>query len=148
MKRIVVLLLIGLLIPSLAAAWKYRQPAYISNAYFCNEPQKVDGFVQPDRVFNKLKANDPLVVAHLVLNMVAGKGQHVIEVDILNSHGKIFDTMKFQPVEAVKDNWTYTATGRFGGALPSGGLFFKIYNRHDNGARVELDTLRLMTVEW
>jgi hypothetical protein len=42
----------------------------------------------------------------------------------------------------------YTATGRFGGKLPAGGVFFKVYGRHDGKARQVIGTFRLMTLEW
>ncbi|MCG8429275.1 MAG: hypothetical protein MI754_18135 [Chromatiales bacterium] len=147
-KKLVLLLLIGLLLPGVSYSGKYRQPAYITNVYFCNSPQRADGFVQPDTVFNKLRANDPSVVAHVVINLVADKGTHEISMDILDAKGKPFDALKFSPIEADSDEWTYTATGRFGGSLPSGGVFFKVYDSHDKKNREILGTFRLMTAEW
>ena len=147
-KKIILFLIVLLLIPSLGYSGKYRQAAYVTNVYFCNNPQRAEGFVQPDTVFNKLKANDPSVVAHVVLNLVADKGSHEISMEILDSTGKAFDALKFSPITADSDDWTYTASGRFGGELPSGGIFFKVYDSHDGKNKEVIGTFRLMTAEW
>lgn len=148
MRKPFAVLLLMLLLPGLVAAARYRQPAYITNVYFANQPERVDGFVQPDRVFNKLKAKDPNVVAYLVLNLVSDKGVHEVDIEILDRDGKRFDQLKFAPVTADRDDWSYTATGRFGGELPEGGIFFKIWDRLDKGERVNIGTFRLMTATW
>lgn len=147
-RKKVITLIVLLLITSLAYAGKYRQPAYVTNIYFCNNPQRAEGFIQPDTIFNKLKANDPGVVAHVVLNLIADKGNHEVSVDILDSKGIVFDTLKFSPMTADSDDWTYTASGRFGGELPNGGVFFKVYDQHNNTGKEVIGTFRLMTAEW
>ncbi|PLY16062.1 MAG: hypothetical protein C0631_04920 [Sedimenticola sp.] len=147
-KKLFLFLIIASLVSGLSYAGKYRQTAYVTNVYFCNNPQRTEGFVQPDTVFNKLKANDPTVVAHVVLNLVADQGVHEISMDILDAQGRAFDALKFSPITADSDDWTYTATGRFGGALPDGGIFIKVYDQHDNKNKEVIGTFRLMTAEW
>ncbi|MCW8943150.1 MAG: hypothetical protein OQL27_00165 [Sedimenticola sp.] len=133
---------------SVALAGKYRQPAYLTNLYFANKLQQEGGFVQPDKVFNKLKASDKDVGAYVVLNLVVDKGEHQVEVDILDKNGTLFDKLKFEPVLANQDDWTYTATGQFGGELPEGGIFFKVYDSHEGGVKEVIGTFRLMTAQW
>ncbi|MCW8882756.1 MAG: hypothetical protein OQK42_02715 [Sedimenticola sp.] len=148
MRTLAILCILGMLSPNLLLAGKYRQAAYLTNLYFANKLQQESGFVQPDKVFNKLKASDKDVGAFLVLNLVVEKGEHQLEVDILDRDGTLFDKLKFDPVLASQDDWVYTATGQFGGELPTGGIFFKIYDSHDGGAKEVIGTFRLMTAEW
>lgn len=148
MRKILATILLGLLISSLALAGKYRQPGYITNAYFCNNVKRSQGFIQPDRVFNKLKAGDSELSARIVLNLIVDKGVHKLEIDILDKNGDLIDGLKFDQVQAASDNWTYTATGRFGGALPEGGVFFKVFDRHNGDKRVTLGTFRVLTASW
>ena len=148
MKKYPVLFLLVLLLTGFPAHGKYRQAAYITNIYFANTLSSEDGFVQPDKVFNKLKANDPSVSVYMVLNLLVDRGGHSISVDFLDKSGSKFDHLAFDEVKATNNNWTYTATGRFGGELPSGGVFFKIYDSHDGGTKQVIGTFRLMTDEW
>jgi hypothetical protein len=148
LRALVILCILGLLSPGLAVSGKYRQAAYLTNIYFSNKLQQENGFVQPDKVFNKLKAGDPDVGAYVVLNLVVEKGEHRVEVDILDRDGTLFDKLEFEPVLANQDDWTYTATGQFGGNLPDGGIFFKIYDSHEGGAKEVIGTFRLMTAQW
>jgi hypothetical protein len=148
MKRLTVLFSLLLILPGITFGGKYRQPAYITNFYFCNNPQRNENFVQPDQVFNQLRANDPALSAYIVLNLIADKGIHHLEVDILDQTGARFDGLKFNPVTAESDNWTYTATGRFGGSLPAGGIFIKVYDRVDKQTKEVIGTFRVMTAEW
>ena len=127
---------------------KYRQAAYITNLYFTNQVVPEGEAVQPESVFNRLKAGDPGVSAFVVLNLLLDKGEHRVEVDILDKEGTLFDKLSFDSVLASQDDWRYIATGQFGGVLPEGGIFFRIYDSHDAGAKEVIGTARLMTEEW
>ncbi|MCV6590636.1 MAG: hypothetical protein OIF57_16660 [Marinobacterium sp.] len=128
-------------------AGRYLKPAYITNAYFTNNIVDVGGFTQPDSVFNVLAANEAQASAMLVMNLLLDKGTHRIEIDILDADGNKIDELRFEPLEAAEDNWTYTLTGQFGGSYTPGGLFFKAYDRYNNNRRkrFHLGTLRLLT---
>lgn len=134
-----------MLLPGLLVAGKYRQAAYISNLYFTDRIVTDDHSVQPERVLTRLKAGDSEVVAYLVINLLLDRGEHLLEVDIMDSEGTLFDKLKFDKVLANQDDWRYAATGRFGGELPEGGMFFRIYDSHEGGAKEVLGTVRLMT---
>lgn len=148
MREVVAAILLGLLLCNLALAEKFSQPGYITNIYFCDNAQRKEGFIQPDRVFNKLKAGDAELSAEVVLNLIVDKGMHKLEIEMLDKDGAHFDSLNFDRVKAESDNWTYTATGRFGGALPAGGVFFKVFDRYDSEEKVSLGTFRVMTVNW
>ncbi len=148
MRNLAVICLLGLLLPGFAGAGKYRQAAYVTNLYFANQITTEADSVQPDQVFNQLKAGDPGVSAFIVLNLLMDKGEHRFEVDILDKEGTLFDKLKFDSVLANQDDWRYTATGQFGGELPEGGIFFKIYDSHNAGAKEVIGTVRLMTAQW
>ena len=148
MRKIVAAILLGILIFNLASAEKFSQPGYITNIYFCDNAQRREGFIQPDRVFNKLKAGDVQLSAEVVLNLIVDKGRHKLEIEILDSNGSLIDKLKFDQVKADSDNWTYTAAGRFGGALPSGGVFFMVFDIYNDNEKVLLGTFRMMTTNW
>ncbi|MCP4995568.1 MAG: hypothetical protein GY934_17595 [Gammaproteobacteria bacterium] len=147
MKRALIWFVMLAMLPLVVTAGRYRQPAYITNSYFCDSPVRSDTFVQPDSVFNMLKANDPSVSAYMVLNLVADAGVHQLEVEILDSGGKHFDSLQFEKISATDNDWNYTATGRFGGSLPEGGLFFKVYDRHNDEEKMVIGTFRLVTIK-
>ena len=144
-KALLLVALAATAMPSLAG--RFRQPIYITNAYFCNELKNNDGNLQPDRVFNVMKANEEKLRAAFVMNLVADKGTHSLEVDLMNNKAEKIDTIKLQPVEASENDFAYTAVAMFGGSMPLGGVFFKIYDAVDGGRRRPVGTVRLMTAE-
>lgn len=127
-----------------AMAGRYRLPAYLNNLYFCDKMLKDEtGFPQPDRVVMTIAAERP-VVTFFVLNLWADKGDHRLEIDFLDSSGKKFGTKKFDTITASADDKPIILGGRFGGEVPRGGIFLKIYDFH-KGKRFLLSTNRLMT---
>lgn len=145
LKRIAVLtaLLISAVSTS-ATAGRYKQPAYINNFYFCDGTiRDASGFPQPDRVVMTIAAERP-VVTYFVLNLWADKGKHRLEIDFLDVTGKKFGTKKFNTITASADDKPIVLGGRFGGEVPRGGIFLKIYDFH-KGKRYLLATNRLMT---
>ncbi|AKH20626.1 hypothetical protein [Sedimenticola thiotaurini] len=142
-KSVFICLLV--LLPGLVVAGKYRQAAYITNLYFADRIVSDNHSVQPEQVITRLKAGDPQVAVYLVINLLLDRGEHRLEVDIMDSEGTLFDKLKFDKVLANQDDWRYAATGRFGGELPEGGMFFRIYDSHEGGAKEVLGTARLMT---
>ena len=121
-----------------AFAGRYRQPAYITNTYFTESA----GTTQ---LFNVMIANEPRATANIVIDLVLDKGTHRIVVDILDRRGRQFDKLYFDAVTAPNDDWTYTVAGEFGGALNSGGIFFKVWDRYNRQAPVHIGTFRLLT---
>ncbi len=130
-----------------ATAGRYRLPMYVTNSYFCNELKNDDGNIQPDRIFNVMKAGEKELRGAFVLNIIADEGLHKVEVDLLDSNTRKFDTITLQPVEADEDNYVYTAVALFGGEMPEGGVFFKVYDTADNGKRKPIYTTRIMTIK-
>lgn len=144
MKKFLIISLLALIaLP--AAAGRFRLPMYVTNTYFCNELKSEDGTVQPDRIFNVMKSGEEELRGAFVMNIIADKGVHNVEVDLLDKNTRKFDTIKLQPVEADGDNYVYTAVALFGGKMPKGGVFFKVYDTSESGKRYPIHTARMLT---
>ncbi len=139
-------LVIGLTlgIVQISEAGRYRQNAYVTNAYFCENPIEEGSFIQPDRVINIVQSDNPKAAVHFVVNLILDKGQHQVEADLLDSNGKSVHAFVFDPVTAPVDDSTYSAVARFGGKAPIGSLFVKVFDRHNGGARELVGTFRLL----
>lgn len=148
LRSLALLCLSALLWPGAGLAGKFRQPAYITNLYFSDQLAAAESASPGPNIFNKLKAGDDDVSAYLLLDMVVDSGEHHVEIEILDSEGRLFDKLEFEPVLAAQDNWRFMGTGRFGGALPDGGLFFRVYDSHEGNAKAMIGTFRLMTGAW
>lgn len=139
--------LVVLLLSTPLLAGKYRQTAYITNLRF--SPQVEQGVDEPvPRPFNRLKAGDPTLTAYLLLDLLLDAGEHRLQIDVLDSEGELFDRLVFDSVLAAEDDWRYAATGRFGGELPAGGLFFKVYDGLNGRPKEVIGTFRLLTADW
>ncbi len=141
-----ILLSIGLFMPVDAA--RYRQAAYVTNAYFTGAIKGDPTFPQPEWLFNELKADEADVKAHFVLNLLVDRGSHRITIQMLNSRGKQFESLKFDSVNAEQNDWTYTVTGNIHGPLPDGGVFFRVLDSHNNAKAEIIGTFRLLTSSW
>ncbi|MCP3666799.1 MAG: hypothetical protein GY696_30595 [Gammaproteobacteria bacterium] len=145
MKRALIWFVMLAMLPLVVTAGRYRQPAYITNFYFSDSLVPSGTFIQPGNVFNALRANSPSVSAYVVLNLVADVGLHQLEVEILDSRGKHFDSLQFKKISATDNDWGYTVTGHFGGSLPEGGIFFKVFDRYNDEEKMVIGTFRLIT---
>lgn len=138
------LLALGVFTNSASAKPRFRQPAYMSNMYFCDAIVKdAAGFPQPQKVINTILAEEE-VNTHFVMNIWADKGTHKIEVDFLDVRAKKIGMKEFKPFTASGNDRPLIIGGRFGGIFPSGGLFLKVYDVFE-GKRYPIGTYRIMT---
>ncbi len=145
------LLVVGLLGLSLTCnvqAERYRLPAYITNLWFSPKPplEAQDGSAA--EVLNQLQAEDAEVSAYLMMDLLLAAGEHHLQVEILDSEGALFDRLSFERVAAAQDDWRFSASGRFGGGLPDGGVFLKVYDSLDGRGKELIGTFRLLTGRW
>ncbi|OGQ94628.1 MAG: hypothetical protein A2521_06300 [Deltaproteobacteria bacterium RIFOXYD12_FULL_57_12] len=146
--RILVLFFFLLLAATPAFALNYKQPAFISNLYFCNNLVQKGNSLQPDTVVSTIAANDPKAAVHLVVDLVGNKGVHNLEVELLDMNGvQLPITLKFKPWSAANDDSIFRLTNRLAGTFPAGGIFLKVYDTLDNGNKTLLGVFRTMTVQ-
>ena len=142
------ILLLGVWLALPAVAGRYKLPSYLSSAYFTGKlTQTEDGLMVPDRVYNVVKADEEKLRGTLVLNLLGDKGSHDVEIHLLDKDARKFDTIDLEPIEADSDDYAWIAVALFAGPMPEGGVFFKIYDRHDDKPAVELGTIRLLTLK-
>jgi hypothetical protein len=148
MKRSVLLLVFMLLAPSLAGAFNYPQPAYISSFYLCNKLIKKGNTLQPDKIFNALSAVNRNEAVYLVIDIVGNKGVHIPEIEILDKNGKLYSNIiKLDPVTIRDDGDFFRVMPRITGRFPEGGVFFKILDTLDSGSRTMLGMFGVKTVK-
>jgi len=143
-----ILILAFVMVTADSEAGRYRQPAYVTNAYFTNEIVQPRDNPQPDKIINIIRAANEQVKGYLVIDLLADKGTHEIEIGMLDVRGIKFDGHTFDPALAATDNFTISITMAFGGNLPRRGIFFKVYDNHERLGRKELGTFRIMTDIW
>lgn len=136
------------MLPSDSQAGRFRQTAYVTNAWFSGAIKGDPTFPQPQWLFNELKADSEAVKAYFVLNLLVDRGNHQISIEMLDRRGKRFDHMEFKPVDAEQNDWTYTVTGKVHGPLPDGGVFFRVLDSHNQQAPKVIGTFRLLTSRW
>ena len=135
-----------LMMPAVAGTTTYQQPAYITNVYFCNALTQQKNSVRPDIILTTLKANDKETVAHMVINLVGNKGVHKLKVTILDKLGNVLlESLNFEAWETKGDDEPFTATARFAGRFPEGGIFFKVFDIYNNAPQTQIGIFRLMT---
>lgn len=139
--------LLALLLSAPLPAGNYRQTGYITNFRFVPELEQA-GEDADSAPFNQLKAGDPAVVAYLLMDLVLDAGEHRLQVELLDREGELFDRLLFEDVQAAEDDWRYAVSGRFGGELPEGGLFFKVYDSLNDRPMEVIGTFRLLTASW
>ncbi len=114
------------------ATSRYRQPAYISNAYFSDEIAKDGEQIQPLTVIKSLHTRDSGEVGYFILDLVlTHPGRHEFKVNILNKSGNKVMELTFPKVKAPKKSRLplYTAVGSISGKVYPGLWFFKVYDR-------------------
>ena len=147
-KTIFILAILLLLAPALVGAFSYRQPAYITSFYLCNKLVQKGNSIQPELVLSVLKADNPQEAAHIVIDMVAMKGVHTPEVEILDSKGNLYsDPIRVNPVSVNNDGASFRMAPRISGRFPEGGVFFKISDKLDSGSRTEIGMFGVMTIK-
>ena len=147
-KKSFIVCLFILLAPTLAGAFNYRQPAYISSFYLCNKLINKNNTLQPEKVLNALLADNPKESATIVIEFVGNKGVHNPEVEILDMNGQPYsDIIKLNSVTIKEDGGFFRVTPRVSGKFPQGGIYFKISDTHDTGSRTMLGMFGVMTIK-
>ncbi|MBF0191496.1 MAG: hypothetical protein HQL99_10235 [Magnetococcales bacterium] len=132
-----------------ALSKSYRQPAYISNAYFSDKMVQKGETMQPMSVVKALRAGSDGVAGYFVLDLVlTSSGTHHFKVDILDQEGNLATRLDYPPVQAVREDHLpmYTAVGTIGGKLAPGLWFFKVFDQLDKKGWETLGTLGILVV--
>ena len=149
--KLLSLFLVGLLwIAAPAAAGKYRQPAYISNAYFSDKMSEEGDVVRPRSVAKALRARTTGVVGYFILDLVlTTQGTHLFKVNIINNAGEKTTDLIYAPVSAPpgEELPLYTAAGAISGEFAPGIWFFKVYDRVDDGLWHHLGAFSIMILD-
>ncbi|MBF0380576.1 MAG: hypothetical protein HQL69_06135 [Magnetococcales bacterium] len=115
----------------------YRQPAYISNAYFSDKVAKVGELIQPLTVIKSIQSKSSGEVGYFIMDLIlTHDGRHEFKVNILNKSGKKVSELNYPKVKAPKDSPypLFTAVGSISNNIPLDGLFFfKVYDRVNGG---------------
>ncbi len=136
-----------------ASAWagKYRQPAYISNAYFSDKMAEQGGeTIQPLAVVKALRTRPTGVVGYFILDLIlAHKGTHHFKVNIINQDGEKITDLVYAPVKSTQAETLplYTAAGAISGEFSPGLWFFKVYDRVGNGNWQPLGAFSIMLLD-
>lgn len=147
-----VLLLACLVFPDpVQAGRSYRQPAYITNAYFSDKiTEEENEVLRPLAVVKAFRSRSSGVVGYFILDLVLVKrGVHHFKVDIMNPGGKKVTDLVYSPVQLSKegDLPLYTAAGSISGNFPPGIWFFKVFDRVNNGTWSALGTFSIMILD-
>jgi len=144
---LVITLCLGLL-PASGWAKRYRQPAYVTNAYFTNRLVQQGDYLRPEHIINVIRASYPGTKGHFVIELIVDQGAHIFSIELLDKQGKKFDSHNFPEAMADKHDFNISVNLAYGGELPEGGIFFKVYDRHNGQERAELGTFRISSEVW
>lgn len=143
--------LVGLTLSTAAhAQQKYRQPAYITNAYFSDKMIEEKGVLRPVAVVKALPTRSSGVVGYFILDLIlTEQGTHHFKVNILDQTSKKITDLVYAPVELPKngDLPLYTAAGAISGNFPPGIWFFKVYDQVERGGWNHLGTFGIMILD-
>lgn len=117
---------------ALAAAADLPQPAYPTNVYFTDQVTAADHAIQPGTVINVLPANQAQPLGYLVIDLIMQSGHHQLAAEIVDHQGKSHGDLVFDPIQANRDPFVYTAVGILAGPFPPGRLYFKISDQLDD----------------
>jgi hypothetical protein len=115
----------------------YRQPAYISNAYFSDTIAREGKNIEPITVMKALqprRADEE--VGYFILDLILTMpGRHEFKVSILDKSGDKVSELNYPLVKAPKDidQPLYTAVGSISEKIGPGLWFFKVYDRVNKG---------------
>ena len=150
-KRKVIFWIITLLMlssTSVVKADRYRQPAYVTNAYFTDNLISEGNQSKPNHIVNVVRAGFKDTRGYLVLDLIIDKGTHFISIDLLDSEGKKFESHDFPRAVADKNDFMLSLNLHYGGDLPDGGIFFKLYDKFGNKGKTVLGPFRILTDRW
>ncbi|MBF0446427.1 MAG: hypothetical protein HQL68_12645 [Magnetococcales bacterium] len=125
----------------------YRQPAYISNAYFSDKVAKVGELIQPLTVIKSLQNRKKGEVGYFIMDLtLTHNGHHEFKVNILNKSGDKVSELNYPKVKTPKDSPypLFTAVGSISNSIPADELwFFKVYDRVNGGIWHRLGTFAI-----
>ncbi|MEG3639711.1 SPOR domain-containing protein [Magnetococcus sp. PR-3] len=122
-----------------------EQPAFITNAYFADKLEVKDDLVKPNTLVSVLPAQNPGMVGYFVMDvLLAQKGKHMFEIDIVDGNRRKVADMAYDPVQAMDTEHIYTVVGSVAGSFPPGWLYFKVYDRFNGGPRIHISTFSIM----
>ena len=145
---ILVALLASLFTPSDIEAGRYRQPAYVTNAYFTNRIIKSEDRIKPDAIINVIRADYQDTHGYMVLDLVADKGNHKFSIDLMDNASKVFEKHDFPPAVADKNNFVISLNLHYGGNLPDGGIFFRVNDQFESRGKTVIGTFRILSDKW
>ena len=148
LKTIPVLAFVLIFITANCWAGRYRQPAYVTNVYFTNKLITQNNIQRPDHIINIIRADHDTARGYFVLDLIVDKGTHFLSVELLDSQGKKFDNHDFHKAVADKHDYNISINLGYGGKLPAGGIFFKVFDRHDDTPRSNIGTFRIFSEQW
>ncbi|ABK43442.1 Sporulation domain protein [Magnetococcus marinus MC-1] len=132
-----------LLVPMRSIA--QEQPAFITNAYFADKLDVQENQVKPNALVSVLPASNPSMVGYFVMDvLLASKGKHLFEIDIIDEQRRKVADMAYDAVLAEDTEHIYTVVGSVAGAFPPGWLYFKVYDRFNGGPRIHISTFSIM----
>ena len=135
----------------LHAASSFRQPAYITNAYFSDKmTEEENELLRPLAVVKALRSRTSGVVGYLVLDLLlVDQGEHHFKVNILNPQGEKVTDLVYPPVHVSKqgDLPLYTAAGAVSGSFYPGIWFFKVFDQVDSNNWSALGTFSIMVLD-
>ncbi|MBF0436722.1 MAG: hypothetical protein HQL77_15280 [Magnetococcales bacterium] len=127
----------------------FRQPAYISNAYFSDKMVEQGNAVQPTSIVKALKSRVRGVSGYFILDLVlTSSGSHHFKVNIMDRKGEKVTDLDFPPVQARQDDTLplYTAAGGLSGTFYPGLWFFKVNDQLNGGVWDHLGTFSIMII--
>ncbi|MBF0212880.1 MAG: hypothetical protein HQM00_04850 [Magnetococcales bacterium] len=127
----------------------YRQPAYITNAYFSDKMTQKGETMQPRSVIKALRVSSEEVSGYFVLDlMLTSSGMHHVKVDILDHQGTLATRLDYPPIQATREEQLpmFTAAGTVAGDLAPGLWFFKVYDQVDKKEWENLGTFAIQVV--
>ena len=132
----------------LSAEPNYRQPAYITNAYFSDKMTEEESAVlRPLAVVKTLNSRSSGVMANLILDLMPIKaGVHHFKVHILNPEGEKMTDLTYPPVQVAAGETPslYTVIGAVSGQFSPGAWFFKVFDQVNEGKWLGLGTFAIM----
>ncbi|MEO5364464.1 MAG: hypothetical protein H7838_12690 [Magnetococcus sp. DMHC-8] len=133
------------------AAPAFRQPAYITNAYFSDQVAEDDeGGVRPLSMVKVLHNQPSGLLGYLILDLLLIKpGVHAFRVEIISQQGDKVGEMAYPAVPTFKAGTLplYTAAMPISGHFSPGLWFFKVFDRINNGTWYALDTFSIMVLD-
>ncbi|MBF0383335.1 MAG: hypothetical protein HQL69_20135 [Magnetococcales bacterium] len=145
-------IMLGLFLSSGPAQAKssYRQPAYVSNAYFSEKMTERDSQIQPLAVVKALQTRTSGVVGYFILDLIlTHPGKHEFKVNIINRSGEKITDLSYPMISAPKNGSfpLYTAVGSISGEVYPGIWFFKVYDRVNGTAWQNIGTFAIMILD-